>query len=55
MLPPRYRLDGPGALSDASSRFVEQLSASPRAPVEPDDVLALTDLGLTDLMPALRR
>jgi hypothetical protein len=50
MLPPRYRLDGPGALPDAAARFVEQLSASPRAPVEPDDVAALPQLGLGDLL-----
>jgi dimethylaniline monooxygenase (N-oxide forming) len=55
MLPPRYRLDGPGALPDAESRFLHQLAASPRAPVEPDDVLALAELGLADLTPASRR
>jgi hypothetical protein len=55
MLPPRYRLDGPGALPDAESRFLQQLAESPRAPVEPDDVLALAELGLADLTPALSR
>jgi hypothetical protein len=54
MLPPRYRLDGPGALPDADSRFRQQLAASPRASVEPDDVLALAGLGLADLTPAVR-
>ena len=54
LLPPRYRLDGPGADADAAGRFVQQLSASPRAPVEPDDVLALEELGLADLAPAVR-
>jgi hypothetical protein len=54
LLPPRYRLDGPGADADAAGRFVQQLSASPRAPVEPDDVLALGELGLGDLAPAVR-
>jgi hypothetical protein len=37
MLPPRYRLAGPGARPDAHARFAEQLAASPRAPVEPAD------------------
>jgi hypothetical protein len=41
MLPPRYRLSGPGALPDASARFAEQLAASPGAPVDPIDVEAL--------------
>ena len=27
MLPPRYRLDGPGAQPDAIERYVEQLGA----------------------------
>jgi hypothetical protein len=51
MLPPRYRLDGPGARPDAEARFLAQLSASPRAAVEPDDVAALPELGLGDLLP----
>ena len=46
LLPPRYRLDGPGALPDAAERFVAQLAASPRAPVEPADIEALRDFGL---------
>ena len=51
MLPPRYRLDGPGATADAAALFREQLAASPRAPVEPDDVAALAGLGLGELVP----
>ena len=46
MLPPRYRLDGPGARADAADRFREQLAASPRAPVDPADVEALRGFGL---------
>lgn len=49
MLPPRYRLDGPGAQDDAAAVFTAQLGASPRAAVEPDDVAALPDLGLADV------
>ena len=37
MLPPRYRLSGPGALPNARALFEQQLAASPRAPVEPAD------------------
>jgi dimethylaniline monooxygenase (N-oxide forming) len=37
MLPPRYRLAGPGATPDARRSFSEQLAASPRAPVDPAD------------------
>jgi dimethylaniline monooxygenase (N-oxide forming) len=46
LLPPRYRLDGRGALPDAAERFSAQLAASPPAPVEPADVEALRDFGL---------
>jgi dimethylaniline monooxygenase (N-oxide forming) len=53
MLPPRYRLDGPGARPDAASTFRDQLAASPRAPVEPDDIAALGELGYGDLLPAI--
>ena len=53
MLPPRYRLDGPGARADAATTFRHQLAASPRAPVEPDDVAALVELGYGDLLPAV--
>jgi dimethylaniline monooxygenase (N-oxide forming) len=35
MLPPRYRLSGPGARPDAAALFARQLAASPRAPVDP--------------------
>lgn len=50
MLPPRYRLDGPGARADAASAFRSQLAASPRAAVERDDVAALPALGYGDLL-----
>jgi hypothetical protein len=46
LLPPRYRLDGPGASSDAAQWFTAQLAASPRAPVDPADVEALRRFGL---------
>jgi dimethylaniline monooxygenase (N-oxide forming) len=46
MLPPRYRFDGPGAQADAPQRFAEQLAASPRAPVDPEQVDALRGFGL---------
>jgi hypothetical protein len=49
MLPPRYRLDGPGAISDAATSLRQQLSSSPRSPVESDDLAALPDLGLARL------
>ena len=42
MLPPRYRLSGPGATPDARREFAQQLAASPRAPVDPADVESLT-------------
>jgi dimethylaniline monooxygenase (N-oxide forming) len=45
MLPPRYRLSGPGATPEARDRFAEQLAASPRAPVDPADVEALHKFG----------
>jgi dimethylaniline monooxygenase (N-oxide forming) len=45
MLPPRYRLSGPGATADARDRFTEQLAASPRVPVDPTDVEALRRFG----------
>jgi dimethylaniline monooxygenase (N-oxide forming) len=44
MLPPRYRLSGPGAMPNARTLFTEQLAASPRAPVDPVDVGALARL-----------
>jgi cation diffusion facilitator CzcD-associated flavoprotein CzcO len=46
LLPPRYRLDGPGASSDATEWFTAQLAASPRSPVDPADVEALRRFGL---------
>ncbi len=49
MLPPRYRLDGPGALPDAAAEFTAQLAAARRARTEPDDVAALGSLGLGDV------
>jgi uncharacterized protein YciW len=53
MLPARYRLDGPGARPDAAATFVDQLAASPRAAIEPDDIAALPDVGLGDLLPKI--
>ena len=53
MLPPRYRLNGPGAHSDAAATFRDQLAASPRAELEPDDIAALAGVGYGDLIPAL--
>jgi dimethylaniline monooxygenase (N-oxide forming) len=44
MLPPRYRLSGPGARADAHAEFSRQLAASPRARVDPVDVEALHGL-----------
>jgi hypothetical protein len=55
LLPPRYRLDGPGAQPGAEQLFLAQLSASPRAPVGADDINALRDLGLADLADLLGR
>jgi hypothetical protein len=49
LLPPRFRLDGPGAMPDAAERFAEQLAASPRAPVDPADAAMLGELGLGDV------
>jgi dimethylaniline monooxygenase (N-oxide forming) len=46
MLPPRYRLSGPGAMADAHRLFTEQLAASPRAPVDSADVQSLHRFGL---------
>jgi cation diffusion facilitator CzcD-associated flavoprotein CzcO len=48
MLPPRYRMSGPGAQPEASARFAEQLAASPRAPVDPDDLEALGRFGWSE-------
>lgn len=49
MLPPRYRLSGPGAQPGAARLFAEQLAASPRAPVDPADVEALRRFSAGDL------
>ncbi len=53
MLPPRYRLDGPGARADAAAKLRDQLAGSPRPPVEPDDIAALPRLGFGELLPAV--
>jgi dimethylaniline monooxygenase (N-oxide forming) len=45
LLPPRYRLSGPGADPAAPARFADQLAASPRAPVDPADLDALRSFG----------
>ena len=53
MLPPRYRLDGPGAQAEAEARFREQLAASPRAPVDPAHIAELRAFGLASVADAL--
>jgi dimethylaniline monooxygenase (N-oxide forming) len=45
LLPPRYRLSGPGAAPEAGAMFGQQFAASPRAPVDPADVDALRGFG----------
>ena len=45
VLPPRYRLSGPGGQPGAAARFARQPAASPRAPVDPDDVDELRRFG----------
>jgi dimethylaniline monooxygenase (N-oxide forming) len=45
LLPPRYRLSGPGAIDGAADLFTEQLAASPRAPIDPADIEALQTVG----------
>ena len=45
MLPPRYRLCGPGVTPEAREQFAQQLGASPRAPLDPSDIEALRSLG----------
>jgi dimethylaniline monooxygenase (N-oxide forming) len=47
MLPPRYRLSGPGATPDAAERFKRQLATSPRAAVDAADIEALRRFGWT--------
>ena len=54
MLPPRYRLDGPGAQAGAAAAFAEQLEASPRPPVDPAHVEELRDFGLESVARLLR-
>src|ERR1700759_1420112 len=46
MLPPRYRLSGPGAMDGAADLFAENLAASPCPPVDPSDLDALETFGL---------
>jgi dimethylaniline monooxygenase (N-oxide forming) len=38
LLPPRYRLSGPGTMPEAAALFEQQLAASPRSAVDPADV-----------------
>ena len=45
LLPPRYRLSGPGAMPEPRP-CSKQLAASPRAPVDPADIDALRRFGL---------
>ena len=47
LLPPRYRLSGPGAQPEARERFTTQLGASPRAPVDEADHETLHAFGWT--------
>jgi dimethylaniline monooxygenase (N-oxide forming) len=47
MLPPRYRLDGPGAMPTAAESLLDQMATSPRAPIEPDDLASLSRLGFS--------
>jgi dimethylaniline monooxygenase (N-oxide forming) len=47
MLPPRYRLDGPGSMATAPDLLRAQMASSPRAPIEPDDRASLSELGLS--------
>jgi hypothetical protein len=51
MLPSRYRLDGPGAMADAAEILLAQMAASPRAPVEPEDIASLPQFGLGEVSP----
>jgi hypothetical protein len=53
MLPPRYRLVGPGAQPEARARFERQLAASPRAPVDPADIDELRRLTAGGVMERL--
>ena len=53
LLPPRYRLSGPGAQPEARERFTSQLAASPRAPVDEADLEAVRAFGWTDTVERL--
>ncbi len=54
LLPPRYRLSGPGAMDGAADLFADQLAASPRAPVDPADLEALPTFGLAEAVTRLQ-
>jgi dimethylaniline monooxygenase (N-oxide forming) len=47
MLPPRYRLDGPGSMPDAAELLLKQMATSPRAQIEPFDRASLSRLELS--------
>lgn len=49
MLPPRYRLDGPGALPGAAEQLLTQMATSPRPETEVEDLDSLPRLGLPPL------
>lgn len=55
LLPPRYRLHGPGASPEALDLYLEQLAASPRLPPDPADVEALRSFGLAAAADAIIR
>jgi hypothetical protein len=52
LLPPRYRLSGPGATSNATHLFKDQLAASPCAPIDPADLEALRTFGFVNPTPS---
>jgi len=54
MLPPRYRIDGPGARPDAVSLFSAQLAGSPQSALDPRDVETLGRFGLADVAASIR-
>jgi dimethylaniline monooxygenase (N-oxide forming) len=45
-LPPRYRLDGPGAQPGAEAAFRALLDGAPRTPVDPADIETLRRFGI---------
>jgi dimethylaniline monooxygenase (N-oxide forming) len=49
MLPPRYRLSGPGARPDAAELFSAQLAGSKLPAVQPADVAALRRFGMVEI------